>query len=136
MNQPLQQRAGRNIGIETLPVFLQAAGAPEIVVPITGAGTYTTLLEAVEGVLRTPFTRGEEAGFVFNLDASACDFGVFFEDDAGNRMLIAVGSVDASGTLALDLSVNGSAVNPFTPAKPLCLFDGEKIVITALVGGG
>jgi hypothetical protein len=139
-NQPLEKRAGRNIGIESLPVFLQAAGAPEVLIAnvpeAPTLSTAVTLLEGVEGALRTPFTRGEEAGMIFNPEADIAVVGVYFEDELGNRMLIALNFAAADAATPLDLSVTGSDVNPFTPAKPLSLCDGEKLVVRATLQGG
>lgn len=132
-NPSLQQRAGRNIGIESLPPFIHSAGAPEVeVTPGSGAvGQPATLLEAVESGLRTPFTRAATNGYIFNHQAEEVFVGVFFEDGLGNSMLIGFQSVPASGAAAIDLSGAAPGENPFTPLKPLCLCDDEKLVARA-----
>jgi len=134
-NEPLEKRAGRNIGIESLPVFLQAAGAPEVYlnnVPTEPAlSSSATLLEAVESALRTPFTRGEESGMCFSSEAAVATLRVYFDDGEGNEMLIATVAISAGSVAPLDLSVNGSEINPFTPSKPLSLCDDEKIIVRA-----
>jgi hypothetical protein len=134
-NKPLQSRAGRNVGIESLPVFLQAAGAPEVVIDNIPAqpavSAPVTLMEAVESALRTPFTRGEESGTIFNKDVSNVGVGVYFEDDQGNQMLIAAVLTLAGSVAPLNLALTGVDANPFTPAKPLSLCHGEKLVARA-----
>jgi hypothetical protein len=53
-NIPLQQRAGRNIGVQVLPPYLHDAAMPEIAVNPTGV---TTIMEGKDEVVRTPSIR-------------------------------------------------------------------------------
>ena len=132
-NIPLQQRAGRNIGIESLPVFLQAAGAPEVVAQ-TGVpfGPRVTLFKGVSNALRTPYLRAPSSGRVFCADTDPSGaLGVFFQDDQGNEMLIAGVLMVAAGSYPLDLD---SAPAPFLNDKPLNLGFGEKLVAAAAGG--
>lgn len=132
-NTPLEKRAGRNIGIESLPPFIHSAGAPEVeVTPGTGAlGQPATLLEAVESGLRSPFIRATTNGYVFNRQADEVNVNVYFEDGLGNSMLIGLVNVAASDSAPLDLSGGVPGDNPFNPYKPLCLCDDEKLVVRA-----
>lgn len=132
-DKPLQQRAGRNIGIEVLPPYVQAAGSPEVpVVPGSNGvlGSAAVLMEAVENALRTPFTRGEANAQVFNSEASDVGVGVTFDDGQGNRLTIA-GVLVTTGTAAPFIFSDFSGACPFTSDLPLCLCDGEKLLVQA-----
>jgi hypothetical protein len=123
MDIPLQQRAGRNIGIESSPVFLQSAGGPEIAVKASGD---TVIMEGVASAVRTPFTRGNFSGTVFNDTVAAFFFNVYFKDELGNELLLTtVQTVNPNSSIDLDLT--GAGV--FTPDLPLSLCEGEKLVL-------
>jgi len=130
-NVPLKQRAGRNIGVESLPVFLIAAGAPEVPVPsiaaATPGGTPAVLLEGVADGLRTPFVRGSTSGFAFNTGAADVTAAIYFVDDLGNKMRIAEVVVPLNGSIALDID----AGNVFGLAQVLSLAEGEKMTCQA-----
>ena len=131
-NVPLKQRAGKNIGVESLPVFLIAAGAPEVPVPsiaaATPGGTPAVLLEGVADGLRTPFVRGTNSGFAFNTGADDVTAAIYFVDDLGNKMRIAeVNVTTAPGYAALDIE-SGQV---FNLSKPLSLDVGEKLTCQA-----
>jgi hypothetical protein len=138
-NIPLEQRAGRNIGIESLPVFIQAAAGPEVAVTSIGSsepgGAAVTLMTAVKNAVRTPFTRGPANGMVFNKDASnTALYLVWLDDGEGNLFLIDSGSVGGGDVEPLDLSGAGPGdPNAFTPAKPLCLCGNEKLIMRAFI---
>lgn len=120
-NRPLQQRAGRNIGIESLAVFLQAAGALPVDVAVDCPKT--TLLEAVQNALRTPRMQSN-SGFVFNDTGAQQLLKVYLQDKLNNSMLITSTVIPASGG-PLDLT------GVFSPSMPLCLCDGERLVATS-----
>lgn len=128
-DKQLQRRAGRNIGIESMPVFIQAAGAPEEVVPTSGS--QKTVLAGVPTGLRTPFTC-ETNGYAFNTDAASVNYLVFFEDSLGNQMCIGGGTVAAATADQMGWQTFNGNDTPFTPQVPLCLAEGEKIIITAV----
>lgn len=141
-DKPLQQRAGRNIGIESLAVFRQAAGAPEVVATIgadidASPGPQVTVMEGVEKALRTPTMTaavgtGPFSGWAFNSETVTLpQLKFYFQDELGNKMLIANISSPLGGG-PLDLAVTPpSTPNPFTLFKPLCLCEDEKIVMRA-----
>jgi hypothetical protein len=135
-NVPLKQRAGKNIGVESLPVFLIAAGAPEVPVPsiaaATPGGTPAVLLEGVADGLRTPTVRGAISGYAFNNGASDVVAAIYFVDDLGNKMRIAEVPVTAAlGYAPLDLTGD----NVFNTEKVLSLDVGEKLTCQAYLSG-
>jgi hypothetical protein len=132
-NIPLQQRAGRNIGTEVLPPFINGGAMPEIAVNPTGA---TTIMEGQEGVVRTPChqvgilpgTDGPSFGAVINQNTDDYDIGIFFVDDENNEILIGSLNVLADENAPLNLEqayLAGGAV--------LGLCPGEKIILRSAV---
>jgi hypothetical protein len=129
-NLPLEQRAGRNIGIEpTLALaFAQGAGAPETDVN-AAIGARTTILECPVGVARTPKGANvNEQGFLTNRSAVDYNYSVLFVDDLGNELEIRTDSVGAGlvAPFAYISSANGLA---------LVLAPGEKIVLLSVAPG-
>ena len=126
-NIPLQQRAGRNIGIEPslASAFLQDAQGPETDVN-TATGAKTTILECPQGMARAPQQAGfnQNAGMLINRSAAAFAYLVLFVDDLGNELEINSGSVAAN--TAQGFSYTGTS---FTTAENLVLNPGEKIVL-------
>ena len=126
-NIPLQQRAGRNIGIEPslASAFLQDAQAPETDVN-TATGAKTTILECPQGMARAPQQAGfnQNAGMILNRSAAAFAYDVLFVDDLGNELVIGSGSVAAN-------TVQGFSYTDanLLSAENLVLNPGEKIVL-------
>jgi hypothetical protein len=123
-NIPLQQRAGRNIGVEVTPPYIQGAAAPQILVAPTGA---TVLMTGRENVARTPYGRARVYdsgawgfGRIFNNTAVSIDWEVSFVDTEGNEMLVASGTVGANSSEELE-------INEVTGYWALCA--GEKLVL-------
>lgn len=125
-NIPLQQRAGRNIGIEVLPPYIHGAGAPEIAVNPTGR---TVIMEGQEGVVRSPSLRLHEAafGFIFNQTAVEYDITILFVDDQNNETEIGDAALLANSVVPLLLE------SPFADGAFLGLCPGEKIVLDSAV---
>lgn len=122
-NIPLQQRVGRNIGIEVLPPYILGAAMPEIEVNPTGV---TVLMEGQDKVLRTPSVRVIDGyfGVVFNTSGNTYLFEIFFVDNENNEMKIGeipVPTIDEGVPLSLD--------DPFAAGLFLGLCLGEKIIM-------
>jgi hypothetical protein len=122
-NIPLQQRAGRNIGVEVTPPYIQGAAAPQILVATSGS---TVLMQGRENVARTPFVRTKLYpalswiyGVLFNNTAASIDYEVFFVDDENNEMEVSSGTVAANAVGSLTISVVGF----------WALCPGEKLVL-------
>jgi hypothetical protein len=93
-------------------------------------------MTAVKSGVRTPFTRGPANGMVFNKDSEDAAYLVWLDDGEGNLFLIDEATISGSSVDPLDLSVDGKDnTNPFTPAKPLCLCDNEKLIMRAFESG-
>ena len=126
-NIPLQQRAGRNIGIEPslASAFLQDAQAPETDVN-TATGAKTTILECPEGMARAPQQAGfnQNAGMILNRSAATFPYEVLFVDDLGNELAINSGSVPANTAQGFSYTDMNA-----TSAENLVLNPGEKIVL-------
>jgi hypothetical protein len=121
-NIPLQQRAGRNIGVQVLPPYLHDAAMPEIAVNPTGV---TTIMEGKDEVVRTPSIRVFAGNFGVIINQSALDylFEVFFVDDQNNELKI--GEVESAAGDAAALNLWGYwGVGLF-----LNLCYGEKIIL-------
>jgi hypothetical protein len=126
-NVPLQQRAGRNIGIEPnlASAFLQDASGPETDVN-TATNAKTTILECPEGMARAPQQAGfdQRAGMIINRSAADFDYLVLFVDDLGNEIILSGSSVAANS--AEGFSYTGTNL---ILAENLVLNPGEKIVL-------
>jgi len=127
-NVPLQQRAGHNIGNESLPPFIHGAAMPETAVNVSGV---TVLMVGQEKVVRTPSVRVVSGNFgaVINQTVNIYNFGVFFVDDLGNEMLLGVGT---SNPGLAELNLEGY----FEQGLMLGLCLGEKIIMRTTLGGG
>lgn len=125
-NAPLQQRAGRNIGIEPAlaQAFLQDALAPETDVN-TSAGARTTILECPKGMARSPQGMGQNtnAGLIINRSGSSFDYNVVFVDDLGNEAVLLSSQSVASN------SVEGFSYGNFFGGVAFVLNPGEKIIL-------
>jgi hypothetical protein len=123
-NIPLQQRAGRNIGVEVTTPYVQGAASPETPVALIGP---TTLMEGREHVARTPLVQGKipsgvtpAFGVLFNNTLGSINYSVFFVDAVNNEMLVGAGTVPANSAGPLVLT-NADAIWALCP--------GEKIVL-------
>lgn len=131
-NQPLQQRAGRNIGIEpSLFPFIQASASPTTVIN-PGVGSKTVIVECPEKTARTPLLPNESTagGLIFNTTASDAYFDVLFVDAEGNEIRIgtvtATANADSEFRYADNIGQIEDAIFVLTP--------GEKIVLQRILG--
>jgi hypothetical protein len=126
-NIPLQQRAGRNIGIEPslASAFLQDAQGPETDVN-TATGAKTTILECPQGMARAPQQAGfnQNAGMLINRSAATFPYEVLFVDDLGNELMINSGTVAANTVQGFSYTDTN-----LISAENLVLNPGEKIVL-------
>jgi hypothetical protein len=126
-NIPLQQRAGRNIGIEPslASAFLQDAQGPETDVN-TATGAKTTILECPQGMARAPQQAGfnQNAGMLINRSAATFPYEVLFVDDLGNELVINSGTVAANTVQGFSYTDTN-----LISAENLVLNPGEKIVL-------
>jgi hypothetical protein len=128
-NIPLQQRAGNNIGNESLPPFIHGAAMPETAVNVSGN---TTLMEGQDKVVRTPSVRTIAGNFgaVINQTANTYDCVVLFVDDEGNEMPLGDFTVNPNSLGELNLE------GYFAEGLFLGLCPGEKIILNTALGGG
>jgi hypothetical protein len=121
-NIPLQQRAGRNIGVQVLPPYLHDAAMPEIAVNPTGV---TTIMEGKDEVVRTPSVRVFLGNFGAIINQTALDylFEIFFVDNQNNELKI--GEVEADAGESTGLNLWGWWAT--SVLLGLCL--GEKIIL-------
>lgn len=121
-NVPLQQRAGNNIGNETLPPYIHGAAMPETPVNVNGV---TVLMEGQEKVVRTPCVRTISGNFgaVINQTATSYDCVILFVDDQGNEMVLGDFTADPSSMSELNLE------GYFEQGLILALCPGEKIIL-------
>jgi len=119
-NKPLQDRAGRNIGIENGPTpFVQALGSRTSEInPVIGSEV--VILECPEDTVRSLQTFCEDNGMLFNKTANVVVVNVFFEDALGNRMYLDNQTVAGNDTDSFNYGVEN---------KLLILNPGEKIVL-------
>jgi hypothetical protein len=132
-NIPLQQRAGRNIGTEVLPPFINGAAMPEIAVNPSGV---TVVMEGQEGVVRTPCVRagndysqedGPNWGLVINQTDDDLNIDILFVDTENNEMKlgdIVVGAQSLEGLLLEYIFAAGAFLG-------LC--PGEKIILRSSI---
>jgi hypothetical protein len=126
-NQPLQRRAGLNIGIEpNVGVHLQDAGAKERILN-TQVGAETVILECPPKTARTPLVTNsfESAGIIVNNTANAYSYRVYFRDELGN---------DIPLSSAPPVTISNNDVGNFSYGDLLeetgfTLTPGQKIVI-------
>jgi hypothetical protein len=128
-NQPLQRRAGLNIGVEpSMGVHLQDAGAKERILDTT-VGSETVILECPPKTARTPLVSGEGSeGMIINNTASGFAYRVFFRDELGND--IPLGGQTIIGPNVASEFNYGEAIDDLG----FTLTPGQKIVIKAEVG--
>jgi hypothetical protein len=121
-NIPLQQRAGNNIGNETLPPYIHGAAMPET--PVNTNGT-TTLMEGQSKVVRTPCVRTIAGNFgaLINQSPISYDCVILFVDALGNEMVLGDFIAGASGLSELNLE------GYFAQGLILGLCPGEKIIL-------
>ncbi|MFQ5339934.1 MAG: hypothetical protein ACE5F6_00150 [Anaerolineae bacterium] len=132
-NIPLQQRAGRNIGTEALPPFINGAAMPEIVVNPSGV---TVVMVGQEGVVRTPCVRanslpdeldGPNWGFVINQTDNDLNIDILFVDNENNEMKL-------GDIVVLAQSLEGLILEyVFAAGAFLGLCPGEKIILRSSI---
>lgn len=123
-NVPLQQRAGRNIGVEGITPYVQGAATPET--PVAANGD-TVLMEGREHVARTPLVQGKipsgtipAFGVCFNNTAGSIDYSIFFVDEDNREMLVGSGTVGANSAGPLMLT-DANAIWALCPGEKLVL---------------
>lgn len=124
-NKPLQERAGRNIGIEpSSGVFLQSSGSNEVVVN-TKLNSKTVAVSCPEGVRRTPNVAEDYGGIVFNNTNSSFYYQTYFRDSLGNEVPMSTNVNEVPSKDTGEFMVSGVL-------ETLVLCPGEAIVIKAV----
>lgn len=139
VNKQLQQRAGRNIGIEPgFCAFVQDSGCPEIDVN-TAINAETVILECPVGMARSPQKLSQRPdaannnGFIVNRTGLGVSYLVLFQDDQGNKLQIA-GAVTA-GPDAASAFTYGLLGEINSLGDAIALNPGEKIILRINTAG-
>lgn len=125
MDDELNARAGRNIGIESTILPYVQAGAGHII-PISMSGD-TVIAEHTDQAARVMFAEGANTGlcgYVFNTGPAILDQAVkfLFVDELGNELPLNIDTPLANPSQPIELSVAVSDETFF------CLAPGEKII--------
>jgi hypothetical protein len=129
-NQPLEQRAGLNVGNQPgFLTFIQQAGCKSFVIPTND--TKVVILEGIEQGHRSIYTQVEgSSSAIFNPKAVSYDWNLWFEDDEGNQMIVGAGTVVS----AVPPAVTADVISSGTLDESLfALAPGEKFLLAAHV---
>jgi hypothetical protein len=138
MNEPLQRRAGRNIGVSPMSGAL-AAYQQHVAAPFVTLGNNDTVLwQAVEGCVRAPGgSKPKFPGLLFTDDLALGDveLDLIFIDSEGDEFIIGegfLGSGDGVGLLVI--TGENKASKGKAGLNPLGLCPGEKIIARVTSG--